>query len=124
VAKSLGPWICRLFSRRWGTARAARSGAGRQKRQPVDPAPGAEGMADKLDELVEPADEPENAVLAWHPPPGRSATLEITSRGQPCHTRQRPAISHGHPHALHFGREQAPGLIADQGLDSATDHPS
>ena len=57
-------------------------------------------------------------------PPGRSATLEITSRGQPCHTRQRPAISHGHPHTLHFGREQALGLIAEQGLDSATDHPS
>ena len=63
MAKSLGPRTCRLFSRRWGTARAARSGAGRQKRQPVDPAPGAEGMADKLDELVEPADEHENAVL-------------------------------------------------------------
>ncbi len=29
----------------------------------MDPAHGAEGMADKLDELVEPADEPENAVL-------------------------------------------------------------
>ena len=31
--------------------------------RPAGPAPGAEGTVERLDELVEPADEPENAVL-------------------------------------------------------------
>lgn len=63
MAKGLAPKNCRLFSRRWVWRGAARPGAGREKRQTVDQVPGAEGMADKLDGLVEPADEPENAVL-------------------------------------------------------------
>jgi len=31
---------------------------------------------------------------------GRPATLGITSRARPCHTRQRPAVSHGHRRIL------------------------
>ena len=37
---------------------------------------------------------------ARHHPSGRSATLGITSRAQPFHTRQRQAVSHGRPHTL------------------------
>ena len=37
---------------------------------------------------------------ARHHPPGRSATMGITSHAQPCHTRQRPAVSHGPPQTL------------------------
>lgn len=45
------------------SAVGGRLGAEREETQPTELGPGAEGMAERLDELVEPADEPENAVL-------------------------------------------------------------
>jgi hypothetical protein len=44
-------------------AGGGRFSADLKEAQPADPSPGAERMAERLDELVEPADEPENAVL-------------------------------------------------------------